>query len=213
MRGRKSIFIEQTQDLILTYYRQTGDLKNSALRAGMSERSFFRWKERCEKAQSGPLHSFWQEYQRAKGERCSVVRGRHFQRAQGGIFAVPVCDKNGTPVRDAEGKLEMREKYFEPDLKAMRWELAILDPQTYGSEEERAATLPEPPAKKPNTRSLADMLTAAIRRQHLIEHPNCPCYAIETTATPVNPAGEHERTDQHDGHHGTEQQPTESSGN
>jgi hypothetical protein len=55
MAGRRSIFTPETQELILKYFRQTGNLKNSAIRAGMSERSFFRWKERCQNAQSGPL--------------------------------------------------------------------------------------------------------------------------------------------------------------
>jgi hypothetical protein len=55
MAGRRSIFTPETQALILKYFRQTGNLKNSAIRAGMSERSFFRWMARCQNARSVPF--------------------------------------------------------------------------------------------------------------------------------------------------------------
>ena len=73
MAGRRSIFTPETQALILKYFRQTGNLKNSAIRAGMSERSFFRWKERCQNAQSGPLWRFWQELERARADRVALL--------------------------------------------------------------------------------------------------------------------------------------------
>jgi hypothetical protein len=54
MAGRRSIFTSEMRALILNNFRQTGNLKNSAIRAGMSERSFYRWKDFCENAKSGP---------------------------------------------------------------------------------------------------------------------------------------------------------------
>jgi hypothetical protein len=90
MAGRKSIFTPEMQELILNNFRQTGNLKNSAIRAGMSERSFYRWKELCEKAKSGPLYRFWQEVTRAKANRLALLASRHYQRAVGGVFRLPV---------------------------------------------------------------------------------------------------------------------------
>ena len=53
MAGRKSTFTAETQALILKHFKQTGNLKNSAIRAGMSERSYHRWKAHWENAKSG----------------------------------------------------------------------------------------------------------------------------------------------------------------
>ena len=94
MAGRKIMFTPEMQALILKYFRQTGNLKNSAIRAGMSERSFFRWKERWQNAQSGPLWRFWQDITRAREDRVALLAIRHNQLATGGIIEVPIYDRS-----------------------------------------------------------------------------------------------------------------------
>ena len=87
MAGRKSRFTPEMRALMLNNFRQTGNLKNSAIRAGMSERSVFRWKERCEKRQiRHPLPLLARGERVQSADRLALVASRHYQRAVGGVF-------------------------------------------------------------------------------------------------------------------------------
>jgi len=65
--------------LILKYFKQTGNLKNSAIRAGMSERSYHRWKAHWENAKSGPLWQFSQEISVRVPDWVALLAFRHHQ--------------------------------------------------------------------------------------------------------------------------------------
>ena len=191
MAGRKSTFTPEVQALILKYFRQTGNLKNSAIRAGMSERSFYRWMERCQNAQSGPLWQFSQEITRARADWVALLAFRHHQGATGGVFEIPVYDRFFNLVCDSNGKPVTVRKLVMPNLKAIWRELTLHDPETYGPQEK--ATVPELPVRSQSARplDLQEMFISVVRRlkaQGIDFKPAKP--ALETTATPVDPTTE-----------------------
>ena len=188
MAGRKSTFTPEMQALILKYFRQTGNLKNSAIRAGMSERSFYRWMERCQNAQSGPLWRFWQEFERARADRVALLASRHYQMAIGGVIEMPVFDRFNNLVCDESGRPVTVRKFVMPNPKAMWRELTLHDPETYGPQEK--TTVPELPVRSQSARplDLQEMFISVVRRlkaQGIDFKPAKP--ALETTATPVDP--------------------------
>jgi hypothetical protein len=191
MAGRKSTFTPETQALILKYFRQAGNLKNSAIRAGMSERSFFRWMGRCQNAQSGPLWRFWQEFERARADRVALLASRHHQMAIGGVIEMPVFDRFNNLVCDDSGRPVTVRKFVMPNPKAMGRELTLHDPETYGPQEK--TTVPELPVRSQSARplDLQEMFISVVRRlkaQGIDFKPAKP--ALETTATLVDPTTE-----------------------
>ena len=87
-------------DRIVANYRQTGDVLNAAIRSGIDRSTFYRWKTRGEQAKSGPLREFSDSLTRAREEDIAFDVMRHKQVAHGGIFRLPVHDKNGRPLKD-----------------------------------------------------------------------------------------------------------------
>jgi hypothetical protein len=191
MAGRKSIFTPEMQALILKHFRQTGNLKNSAIRAGMSERSFFRWMGRCQNAQSGPLWRFWQEFEHARADRVALLASRHYQMAIGGVIEMPVFDRFNNLVCDDSGRPVTVRKFVMPNPKAMWRELTLHDPETYGPQEK--ATVPELPVRSQSARplDLREMFVSVMRRLKTVGIDfELAKPAIETTATPVDPTTE-----------------------
>lgn len=191
MAGRNSIFTPEMQELILNNFRQTGNLKNSAIRAGMSERSFYRWKDVCEKAKSGTLYRFWQEVTRAKANRLALLASRHYQRAVGGVLRLPVYDTSFNPVIE-HGKPVTVAKVLPPDASAMWREMTLLDPETYDLQKKRNAPIPQPLDEPEHMQpsEMEDMFRSVARRMqaHALGVPYEPeKRAIDTTATPVDP--------------------------
>jgi hypothetical protein len=190
MAGRKSIFTPEMQELILNNFRHTGNLKNSAIRAGMSERSFYRWKELCEKAKSGPLYRFWQEVTRAKADRLAMLASRHYLRSVGGVFRLPVYDSSFNLVCDQSGKPVTIAKVLPPDARATWREMTLLDPETYDLQKKRNAPIHQPLAEPEHLQSseMEDMFIAVARRMQALGVSFEPeRRAIDTTATPVDP--------------------------
>ena len=163
MAGRKPIFTPEMQALILKNFRQTGNLKNSAIRAGMSERSFFRWMARCQNARSGPLWRFLQEIERARADRVALFAVRHRQGALGGVIEMPVYDLSNRLVCDQTGRPVTVRKFVMPNLKAIWRELAQHDPETY--DPQKKATVPEwpPPRQHARPRDLMPMLYSVVQ--------------------------------------------------
>jgi hypothetical protein len=188
MAGRKSTFTAETQALILKHFKQTGNLKNSAIRAGMSERSYHRWKAHWENAKSGPLWQFSQEITRARADWVALLAFRHHQGATGGVFEIPVYDRFFNLVCDSNGKPVTVRKLVMPNFKAIWRELTLHEPETYGPQEK--ATVPELPVRSQSARplDLREMFISVTRRlkaQGIDFEPAKP--ALETTATPVDP--------------------------
>lgn len=198
MAGRKSIFTPEMQELILNNFRQTANLENSAIRAGMSERSFYRWKVLWEKAKSGPLYHFSQELKRAKANRLAMLASRHYLRAVGGVFRLPVYDSSFNLVCDESGKPVTIPKVLPPDARAMWREMAVLDPETYGPQ--KKATVPELPTSSQQyakPRDLLPMLYDVMQRLKnrgidFETHGIKP--AIESTATSADTASSADTT-------------------
>jgi hypothetical protein len=191
MAGRKSIFTPEMQALILKNFRQTGNLKNSAIRAGMSERSFFRWMGRCQNAQSGPLWRFWQEFERARADRVALLASRHHQMAIGGVIEMPVFDRFNNLVCDESGKPVTVRKFVMPNPKAIWRELTLHDPETYGPQEKVIVPEAIDTSRYAKPRDLQEMFISMVRRLKALGidfEPAKP--ALETTATPVDPTTE-----------------------
>jgi hypothetical protein len=190
MAGRKSIFTSEMRALILNNFRQTGNLKNSAIRAGMSERSFYCWNDLCENAKSGPLYHFWQEVTRAKANRLALLASRHYLRALGGVFPFQVYDSSFNLVCDQSGKPVTIQKVLLPDARAMWREMTALDPETYDLQKKRNAPIHQPLDTPEHLQpsEMEDMFIAVARRMHADGVSFEPeRRAIDTTATPVDP--------------------------
>jgi hypothetical protein len=209
MAGRKSIFTPEMQELILNNFRHTGNLKNSAIRAGMSERSFYRWKELCEKAKSGPLYRFWQEVTRAKADRLAMLASRHYLRSVGGVFRMPVYDSSFNLVCDQSGKPVTIAKVLPPDARAMWREMTLLDPETYGPQRKAAVSeLPPSSQQYAKPRDLLPMLYDVMQRLKnrgidFETHGIKP--AIESTATSADTATSAEPAPETDGAQGCDE--------
>jgi hypothetical protein len=182
------------QALILKNFRQTGNLKNSAIRAGMSERSFFRWMARCQNARSGPLWHFQQEVERLRADRVALLAVRHYQGAFGCITEVPQYDQFNNLVCDQNGRPVTVRKFLPPNLRAIWRELALHDPETYGPREK--TTVPElpPPRQWARPRDLLPMVLSVAKKmkQQGIEIDVYDILGIprpiETTATSADTA-------------------------
>jgi hypothetical protein len=208
MAGRKPIFTPEMQALILKNFRQTGNLKNSAIRAGMSERSFFRWKERCQNAQSGPLWRFWQEFERARADRVALLASRHYQMALGGVIEMPVFDRFNNLVCDESGRPVTVRKFIAPNPKAMWRELAQHDPETYAGKKAIVPELPAPSQQYAKPRDLLPMLYDVMQRLKnrgidFETHGIKP--AIESTATSADTATSAEPAPETDGAQGCDE--------
>ena len=104
MAGRKSTFTPETQALILKYFQETGNLKNSAIRAGMSERSFFAgWRvaKMLSPVPSGASCKRLNARVRTGSRRLpfGTVRGM-----LGGVIGMPVYDLSNRLVCDQTGR-------------------------------------------------------------------------------------------------------------
>jgi len=208
MAGRKSIFTSEMQELILNNFRHTGNLKNSAIRAGMSERSFYRWKELCEKAKSGPLYRFWQEVTRAKADRLAMLASRHYLRSVGGVFRMPVYDSSFNLVCDQSGKPVTIAKVLPPDARAMWREMTLLDPETYGPQRKITVSEAIDTSQYAKPRDLLPMLYDVMQRLKnrgidFETHGIKP--AIESTATSADTATSAEPAPETDGAQGCDE--------
>jgi len=159
----------------------------------MSERSFYRWKERCENAKSGPLCRFREDVTHASADRLALLAARHYHLAVGGFVELPTYDKFFNLVCDQSGKPVTVRKLMMPNPRAMWRELALLDPETYGRQDKRNAVVYEPPASQQCARplDLVELFASVGRRMKALGidfEPAKP--AIETSATPVDPTTE-----------------------
>jgi len=117
---------------ILANYRQTGDVTNAVIRSGIHLSTFYRWKARGEQAKSGPLREFSEALTRAREDEIAFDSMRHKQVAHGGIFRLPVHDKNGQPLIDEETKELIYENVVMlPDRRALETRLRWKAPDRF----------------------------------------------------------------------------------
>lgn len=66
--GRRSKLTEEVQEKVCEYVRQGLTYEVAARAAGISESTFYRWRERGEKARKGKFRKFWEALKRAEAE-------------------------------------------------------------------------------------------------------------------------------------------------
>jgi hypothetical protein len=134
-------------DRIVANYRQTGDITNAAIRSGISRSTCYEWKARGEKAKSGLLAEFAQKLLLAREEDIAVDVMRHQQVARGGVFPLPVHDKQGRVQKDENGKVLFEEVVMLPNRQALETRLRWKAPDRYpGNGDKRPAPPAEPQA-------------------------------------------------------------------
>jgi hypothetical protein len=172
-------------DRIVANYRQTGDLTNAAIRSGISRSTCYEWKRRGEEAKTGLLAEFAQNLLLAREEDIAVDVMRHQQVARGGVFKLPVHDKQGRVQRDENGEVLFEEVVMLPNRQALETRLRWKAPDRFpGNGAKRPAPpdeLPPPSVEYARPRDLQDMLIDVMGRLKArgIEF-NPP--SIETTA-------------------------------
>jgi hypothetical protein len=133
-------------DRIVTNYRQTGDITNAAIRSRVSRSTCYEWKRRGEEAKSGLLAEFAQNLMIAREEDIAVDVMRHKQVAHGGVFKLPVHDKQGRVERDENGELVFKEVVMPPNRQALETRLRWKAPDRFPG---NGAKRPAPPAELP----------------------------------------------------------------
>jgi hypothetical protein len=154
-------------DRIVTNYRQTGDITNAAIRSGVSRSTCYEWKRRGEEAKSGLLAEFAQNLMIAREEDIAVDVMRHKQVAHGGVFKLPVHDKQGRVERDENGELVFKEVVMPPNRQALETRLRWKAPDRFpGNGAKRPAQTPElpPPSDRARPRDLQDMFIDVLGR-------------------------------------------------
>jgi hypothetical protein len=177
---------------ILANYRQTGDVTNAVIRSGIHLSAFYRWKARGEQAKSGPLREFSEALTRAREEEIAFDTMRHKQVAHGGIFRLPVHDKDGHPLIDEKTKELIYENVVMlPDRRALETRLRWKAPDRYpgnSAQMKPAEEGPPPDLGCARPLDLLDLFRSVERRMAALGIDFKP--AIETTAKPVKPEPE-----------------------
>jgi hypothetical protein len=171
-------------DRIVANYRQTGDVTNSAIRSGISRSTFYEWKARGERAKSGLLAEFAQNLALAREEDIAMDSIRHKQLAHGGVFKLPVHDKQGRVLKDKNGEVVFEEVVMLPNRQALetrlRWKAPDRFPGNGAKRPAPPAELPPPSVKYARPRDMQDILIDVFGRPQArgIEFKR----SIETTA-------------------------------
>ena len=71
--GRRSKLTPEVQEKICNYVRQGLTYEIAARAAGISESTFYRWRERGEKARRGKYREFWEALKKAEAEAEQVL--------------------------------------------------------------------------------------------------------------------------------------------
>ena len=71
--GRKSKLTPEVQERICQYVRQGLTYEIAARAAGVSETTFYRWKQRGERSKRGKYREFWEALKRAESEAEQVL--------------------------------------------------------------------------------------------------------------------------------------------
>lgn len=132
-RGRRCKLTPEVSARILGYYRQSGNLKNAALRAGISKSTLFDWLQRGKQDDSGPYRAFLDAFELARAERVALLAIRHREAALEGVVQLPLLDRFGRQLYDPEGNPLFARVLLRPNCGAMAWELECLDPATYSN--------------------------------------------------------------------------------
>jgi hypothetical protein len=133
-------------DRIVANYRHTGDVTNAAIRSGISRSTLYEWKACGEKVKSGLLAEFAKNLALAREEEIAMDSIRHKQLAHGGVFKLPVHDKQGRIMKDKNGEVVFKEVVMLPNRQALETRLRWKAPDRFPG---NGAKRPAPPAELP----------------------------------------------------------------
>jgi hypothetical protein len=170
-------------DRIVANYRQTGDVTNAAILSGISRSTLYEWKARGEKAKSGLLAEFAQNLRLAREEDIAMDLIRHKQLAHGGVFKLPVHDKQGRVLKDKNGDVVFEEVVMLPNRQALetrlRWKAPDRFPGSSAKTEPAKESQPEE-IEHAQPIEIEDMFISLARRMVALGIELVP--SIETTA-------------------------------
>jgi len=130
--GRPHKLTPELSARILGYYKESGNLRNAAVRAGISKSTLFSWIKQGKDSKSGRYRDFCGAFTLARAQRGHLLATRHHQVALGGVVQLPRLDRFGRQRLDSGGKPLSAPVYLRPNLAAMEWELQCMDPEKYG---------------------------------------------------------------------------------
>jgi hypothetical protein len=171
-------------DRIVANYWQTGDVTNAAIRSGISRSTFYEWKARGEKAKFGLLAEFANNLALAREEDIAMDLIRHKQLAHGGVFKLPVHDKQGRVLKDKHGDVVFEEVVMLPNRQALETRLRWKAPDRFPGNCAKAEPAKESQMQEVEHASpsdLDDMFISVARRMAALGIEFKP--SIETTAT------------------------------
>jgi hypothetical protein len=158
----------------------------------MDRSTVYRWLAQGEKAKSGALRDFRDALTRAREEEIAFDVMRHKQVAHGGIFRLPVHDKNGRPLKDEKtGEQLYEEVVMRPNRQALETRLRWKAPDRFPGNSvlmKSAEEAPPEPSASARPLDLQEMFLGVTRRLAALGIEYKP--GVETTAKPVKPEPE-----------------------
>jgi hypothetical protein len=145
--GRKPKLTPESQQLFLDAFRVTGNHRMAAKSIGVAIATVMSWKAKGEKQTSGIYREFLDACTRAIAERITSSADIHYRAAHGEIYRAPkrkwIATAQGKWIQtneievDDDGAPIMVDCVQDIDLRAIEWELARLDPETYAVKRSR----------------------------------------------------------------------------
>jgi hypothetical protein len=139
--GRVPKLTPEIQKLFIETLRLTGNYRAAANRCAIDPATPMTWKAKGETQVRGIYRDFREACIRTLGERVTLSAGIHYRVSHGQIYKAPLRKREFTPrgdlietnelALDKEGRPIFVDVCDAPDLKAIEWELARIDPETY----------------------------------------------------------------------------------
>jgi transposase len=131
--GRPTKLSPEMQKLICQGIRIGLSYKDSAVNAGITEKTFYNWVERGEKAKSGKYYLFLQELQEAKQKGQAILVNELTKLARGGM---EVVEEDVVVMPDGkEVPVKRKKKTTLPDKQAIQFILERRYPEEWGRQD------------------------------------------------------------------------------
>jgi hypothetical protein len=151
--GRVPKLTPELQKLFFETLRLTGFQRHAAMSCGVRDKTICLWKTKGRQQKSGIYRTFVEEFDKFTAERIAIGAELHYRVAHGEIFKSPrrkwITTPRGDTIQldeielDENGQPVMVDVCTGPDLRAIEWELARLDPETYTLKRTRSIALNE----------------------------------------------------------------------
>jgi hypothetical protein len=141
--GRIPRLTPELQKLFFETLQLTGFQRHAAMSCGVQDKTVCLWKTKGRQQKSGIYRDFVEAFDKFKAERIAAGAELHYQVAHGQIYKGPKyvylktirgdLIRTNEVVKNENGDLVMVDCCDGINLKAIEWELARLDPETYAA--------------------------------------------------------------------------------